>query len=687
MTRYIFSNRKAMLFGFVSLLSLVAITAKAHVVPNFGNASNGLISQTNEWSDSGKLSYTGRYIAYRQGDRIKRHDRDSGVDIVIDLGMSGATANDGSMKPEINADGTKIIFQSSANNLVPNDTNNATDIFVRDISTNVTTRVSTFSNGSQGNGGLSPNMSANGSIVMFIGSEFDPSDPSIDNAQDLFSGFVGIFVKDLATGQILRIDRGYDNTPVNGVSYFADLSGNGQYVAFSSSASNLLAPGVDTNNATDIFVFDRNDGILERIPDSADGSFPQISHDGNIIAYSTSDDIVFAYNRTMDETTMVSVGDYGTIAQPPSLYVPMNFSLSGSGRFVAFSTPTSLQGSDDNELTDVYVHDLQTELSHLVSVGFNGTLEGISANGSNTVSGINFNGQVIAFSSLATNLTDDVDTDGVSDQFIAIEQSGCPYEKIADLELSTKESNLDYSEVFKEKKKDNFYSPYCCLTVSGSAANAILGTNGDDILMGTNGDDVIFGFGGDDIINGLGGNDRICAGSGDDFVDAGSGKDDVLGGDGADHLVGGSGEDRLHGGLKGDHLEGGSERDDLWGGEGADEIFGDLGNDLIHGGSGHDTLHGGADDDLIWGDGNFTTDNPDYIIGNDTVYGGSGDDLIWGQDGNDTLHGQGDNDRLFGNAGNDSLLGGAGTDQLWGGPDWDFCADTESSTSFIDCEF
>ncbi|HVL63922.1 MAG TPA: calcium-binding protein [Actinomycetota bacterium] len=125
-------------------------------------------------------------------------------------------------------------------------------------------------------------------------------------------------------------------------------------------------------------------------------------------------------------------------------------------------------------------------------------------------------------------------------------------------------------------------------TVCATNANAIVGTQGDDVLVGTQGDDVICGLGGDDVISGEAGNDLILAGAGNDTARGGSGFDSIRGGSGDDALVGGGGKDVLRGGAGNDSLKGNKFHDTLRGGGGNDELRGGRGNDINNGGDGTD---------------------------------------------------------------------------------------------------
>src|SRR3712207_3259123 len=66
----------------------------------------------------------------------------AGNTTLISLDSSGNQATGGSGSPSISDDGRYVAFTSSATNLVANDTNDRTDVFVRDRQTGTTERVS-----------------------------------------------------------------------------------------------------------------------------------------------------------------------------------------------------------------------------------------------------------------------------------------------------------------------------------------------------------------------------------------------------------------------------------------------------------------------------------------------------------------------------------------------------------------
>jgi len=96
-------------------------------------------------------------------------DRRAGTTTVVSVGASGAEDHQGdSYSPVISADGRTVAYYSYAYNLVAGDTNGVDDVFVYDVPSGLTERVSVASNGSEGNGrSLYPSLSADGRLVAF----------------------------------------------------------------------------------------------------------------------------------------------------------------------------------------------------------------------------------------------------------------------------------------------------------------------------------------------------------------------------------------------------------------------------------------------------------------------------------------------------------------------------------------
>jgi archaellum component FlaF (FlaF/FlaG flagellin family) len=219
-----------------------------------------------------------------------------------------------------------------------------------------------------------------------------------------------------------------DGSQANSQSGPAEISADGRYVAFESTASNLV-PG-DTNNSSDVFVHDRNTGGTERVSVASEGSqsdgtigssWPAISADGRYVAFQSAasnlvpgdtnaQDDVFVHDRVTSSTERISVASNGTEAAGQSFFP----ALSGDGRFVAFqSFAPNLVPGDTNNDTDVFVHDRLTGSTEPVGAASDGTW----ANRETVGAAISADGRYIAFTSPANNLVPG-DTNDFDDVFV-----------------------------------------------------------------------------------------------------------------------------------------------------------------------------------------------------------------------------------------------------------------------------
>ena len=254
----------------------------------------------------------------------------------LSVASDGSEGNGSSALPAISADGRYVAFESLARNLVSDDTNNFADIFVHDRQTGETTRASVASDGAEANhASLAPGISADGRYVAFWSSASNLVPDDTNDTAD-------IFVRDRHTGETTRVSVSSDGTEANGFSAFIPtISADGRYVAFQSSATNLVSG--DTNNFADIFVHDRQTGETTRASVAGDGTegnnssdYPSISADGRYVAFHSSasnlvpDDTndtadIFVHDRQTGETTRVSVASDGTeVSRPYNSYSPQS---------------------------------------------------------------------------------------------------------------------------------------------------------------------------------------------------------------------------------------------------------------------------------------------------------------------------------------------------------------------------
>ena len=230
-------------------------------------ASDG--TQGNDLSLHPSISANGRYVAfdsfasnlvsddtntcgpYTDGmcPDIFVHDRATGQTTRISVASDGTQANGYSDVPSISANGRYVAFHSFASNLVSDDTNGVADVFVHDLKTGQTTRVSVASDGTQGNDNADGfSISATGRFVAFQSFATNLVSDDTNFTSD-------IFVHDRQTGQTTRVSVASNGTQGNGGSYDPSISATGHSAAFYSDASNLVSG--DTNSTGDIFVHDR----------------------------------------------------------------------------------------------------------------------------------------------------------------------------------------------------------------------------------------------------------------------------------------------------------------------------------------------------------------------------------------------------------------------------------------------
>jgi uncharacterized repeat protein (TIGR01451 family) len=220
--------------------------------------------QANNQSDRVAISADGRVVAFRSfatnlvpGDTnsttdIFVHELDSGLTERMSINSDELQANLASENAALSSDGTLVAFDSAATNLVDGDTNGVGDIFVRDRSAGTTVRVSVTSSGAQttGGGNIVPEITADGTSVAFASGATNLVANDTNNRFD-------IFVKEIDTGTVDRVSVASDGAQADGSSAGADIDSTGRIVGFDSAATNLVSG--DTNGQRDVFVHDRGE--------------------------------------------------------------------------------------------------------------------------------------------------------------------------------------------------------------------------------------------------------------------------------------------------------------------------------------------------------------------------------------------------------------------------------------------
>ncbi|WP_374031168.1 hypothetical protein [Bdellovibrio bacteriovorus] len=427
-------------------------------------------TQSTAASTSPSSSGDGQSLVFETGNQVYFHDLSKAEITEVSSGIPGVD-NDGiSEAPSISGDGRYVAFQSSATNLVVGDTNGVTDIFVHDRQLATTVRVSVSSAGVQANGqSLTPKISLDGRYVVFS-----------SDASNLVAGDVNaagdIFVHDMQTAQTSRVSISSAAVEADGPSYTPSVSGDGRYVAFQSWAGNLVAG--DTNSNADIFVHDRQTGSTVRASVSTAGvetnavsTLPVISADGRYVAFESSATNlvvdtaffkdIFVRDLQSSQTTRVNVSSAGVQANA----LASNPSISGDGRYVVFeSGATNLVAGDTNNRRDVFVHDRQTAQTTRISVG----PAGMQATEHSGVPMISNDGRYVSFESEASGLVAG-DDNGVPDVFVHDLLTGL------NLRLDSVAKGNGYNEVFQTSISAD--GKYVALQ---SASNLIFGGDNND---------------------------------------------------------------------------------------------------------------------------------------------------------------------------------------------------------------
>jgi len=395
-----------------------------------GNDESGRFDPTPTSADGMIVAFTSRASNLVSGDTngaydIFVHDRSTGVTERVSVDSSGVEGNGDSMDPSISADGQVVAFMSDASNFCPSD-RFGHDVFIHDRSTGVTELVSVDSSGVQGDlASWSPALSSDGRYVAFI-----------SDARNLVSGDTNydtdVFVHDRVTGATKRVSvdsSGNQGNDRSGTYDTVAISGNGQFVAFSSLATNLVA--LDTNGRVDVFVRDRAAGSTERVSVSTNGAegngislYPAISNDGQFVAFTSvatnlvSQDTnghgdVFLRDRGVATTVRVSLDSSGGEGNADSgQYDPA--SISADRRFVVFTSGASnLVANDTNFADDIFVRDMIAGTTERLSVDSSG-VQSTDLSMSPTIAA---DGIVVAFNSFASNLVSR-DKNGHCDAFV-----------------------------------------------------------------------------------------------------------------------------------------------------------------------------------------------------------------------------------------------------------------------------
>ena len=395
------------------LASLLACPAAAQVTQRVSVNSSGV--QQNHGCGSSSISPDGRFIAFAStGSNLDPVDTDQGTDVFVrdrvlgttecvSLSSSGGHAFTGGDYPSISADGRMVVFRSQGR-LTPNDQNFDFDIYVRDRLLGTTVCVSVDMNGfaAGANGGT---ISSDGRYAGFW------SDASTIVPGD--TNHVGdVFVRDLLNGVTTRVSVSWTGAEADNASDSPCISRDGRCVAFASYATNLVSGSTLNRN---IFLYDLQTGTIDWISRTWTGGqangnsyMPFVTEDGRFVAFSSeASNLVpgdgngtvdaFLFDRQTGILERTSLTGSGTETNGASLAGP----VSEDGRFSVFeSDGDTLVPDDKNGDRDIFVKDRRTGATERVSVGF----DGVEGDRLSTYPSMTSDGRLIVFTSLADNL-------------------------------------------------------------------------------------------------------------------------------------------------------------------------------------------------------------------------------------------------------------------------------------------
>lgn len=329
-------------------------------------------------------------------------DRTNGTTMLVSVNASGTGPGNGDSIPTaLSTNGQFALFESVASDLVPGDTNNAKDIFLRDLINGTNQLVSVSTNGGFGNGASWESaMTPDGRYVAFasVANNLVPNDTN---------GIQDIFVRDLRAGTTTLASPGA--TAVTGSAAGSDspqITPDGRHVVFRSSAIKLVYPSSSIVN--EVYVRDLIAGTTTLISTNAHNllagtpySYNQvISDDGQFVAFESSVSrvgIIQRYNLQSGLTDVIYTNAVGTYAYNHFRSVDMT----PDGRLVAFVGNTDTSGTNSG----IFAWDAQSGLATLISTNLNGAAP---ANSVCDLPAIDPSGRWIAFLCSATDLTTNV---------------------------------------------------------------------------------------------------------------------------------------------------------------------------------------------------------------------------------------------------------------------------------------
>ena len=275
----------------VFVRDLINHSTKRISIATGGGAANGISYMPEITGDGRYVAFASNATNLVAGDTNAKADvfvRDTVTKVTtrVSLTAGGGQGDGDSIRPSISTDGTRVVYESLATNLAPGVTNGHSNIFLRDRNASTTTRVSRTPLGKTPNGNsFLGAISADGSTVVY---DADATNVVAGDA----NGFTDIFRFVVASATTTRVSVAEGGGATDGASYGRAISADGRYVAFSSDANNIVSSPGSQAPGRDVFEVDTTTGRALLISYDVDGekangsSFkPVMSTDATTIAF------------------------------------------------------------------------------------------------------------------------------------------------------------------------------------------------------------------------------------------------------------------------------------------------------------------------------------------------------------------------------------------------------------------
>lgn len=371
------------------------------------------------------ISQNGRYIAFGSAatnlvtsptasgsyGEVYVRDRFNNTTTMVSVNSSGDPANANASQPEISANGRYIVYQSSASNLT-SDFNRGgyNHIYEYDTQTGTTQIVDKDSSGTftdTNREASMPSVSADGNYVVFEYESFSSSNLVSSPSLSAYTQYV--FEKNMSTGAVTLVSIGTGGSAPNAASSDAYIDCDGGYVAYDSTATNLVSGG--GSGHSDVYLYSALNGAVTDLTSSANDSSSAngISCDGEYVGVSSNatnltatsltsgHSNAFEYDRVGNDFSLLSQSTGGTQANGDC----SSTTISDDGKYATFDCyNASNLVSTSTSGANVYLRNVEAGTTELVSEDSSGN----DANGDSKYPVLSADGRYVSYISLAQNL-------------------------------------------------------------------------------------------------------------------------------------------------------------------------------------------------------------------------------------------------------------------------------------------